>query len=95
MWALDSTIRCASAASGIGSRRSMIGRTSPSSISGQISSCTPRTMDAFCAKVRLRRCAPEEAGETAPTFDALATGLPKPGHDLAYGADFRARRGGA
>jgi hypothetical protein len=43
-------------------------------------------------KVRLRKCAPEEAGETAPTFDALETGLPKPGDDLAYGAEFRAHR---
>jgi hypothetical protein len=42
--------------------------------------------------VRLRKCAPEEAGETAPAFDALATGLPKPAGDLAYGADFRAKR---
>jgi hypothetical protein len=46
-------------------------------------------------KVRLRKCAPEEAGETVPRFDPLDTSLPKPGSGLAYGADFRARRGRA
>jgi anaerobic selenocysteine-containing dehydrogenase len=43
-------------------------------------------------KVRLRKCAPEEAGETAPSFEPLNTKLPKPGGDLAYGAEFRAHR---
>jgi anaerobic selenocysteine-containing dehydrogenase len=43
-------------------------------------------------KVRLKKCAPEEAGETAPTFDALETALPKARGDLSYGAEFRARR---
>ena len=36
-----------------------------------------------------------EAGETAPSFDALNTKLPKPIGDLAYGAEFRERRGRA
>jgi anaerobic selenocysteine-containing dehydrogenase len=46
-------------------------------------------------KVRLRKCAADEAGETAPAFDPLKPTLPEPSRDLAYGAEFRARRGRA
>ncbi len=43
-------------------------------------------------RVRVSKGAPEEARETAPAFETLDTRLPKPGGDLAYGAEFRARR---
>jgi len=46
-------------------------------------------------KGRLKKCAPDEVGETAPRFDALHPSLPKPGDNLAYGAEFRTRRGRA
>jgi anaerobic selenocysteine-containing dehydrogenase len=46
-------------------------------------------------KVRLRKCAPEEAGETSPSFAPLSPPLEKPNDHLAYGAAFREKRGRA
>ncbi|HVI89236.1 MAG TPA: molybdopterin oxidoreductase family protein [Dongiaceae bacterium] len=43
-------------------------------------------------KVRLVKCAPEEAGVTAPSFPALTPPLPRPARDLRYGGWFRRKR---
>jgi len=41
-------------------------------------------------KVRLVKCAADEAGETAPHFATLTPPLPQPPDELAYGSTFRA-----
>ena len=48
----------------------------------------------FDLKVRIEKCAPEEAGFTEPQFERFAQPphFPAPAEKLAFGADFRARR---
>src|SRR5690606_19984466 len=86
-WLPESNIRCASAASDIGTSAYTTGRTAPSSISGHTLSTTLRTMAPFsstgrarsvvaCTEARLASSAPRSSSALRPPCSPMITSRP-------------------